>query len=145
MGLDLSCLDMTIKMGSYTSVHTQRIGFLKAEAKRFRSLGMTAEADRILRSIRAQGGIDYDAVHKNLRPILHPGLYAFVHHSDYDGVWTSDESSQILDAMAQLESFLPHITELRPYLTKNKKRRTVYHLEPILRLSRSTGEDVHFV
>lgn len=128
-----------MRMGSYSSVHAQRIGFLKAEARRFRSIGMRDQAARIMSCIR-RDDIDYGAVLQRLSTVLHEGTLAFVCHSDCYGVWTTDEASAILDAISDLRSFLLHVSELRPYMTDSG----AYHLEPILRLSSDTRLPIIF-
>lgn len=139
MGLDLLCGRSMIKMGSYSSVHAQRIGFLKAEARRFKSIGMKDHAKRILSCIRGDE-IDYAAVQRTLSRMIHQGTFIFVLHSDHDGEWTSGEASAILEAISELRSFLVNMPELRPYMTGNG----TYHLEPILRLSSQTGLPILF-
>jgi len=128
-----------IRMGSYSSVHAQRIGFLKAEARRFRSIGMKDQAKRIMSCIRGDE-IDYAAVQRTLSRMIHQGTFIFVLHSDHDGEWTAGEASVILEAISELRSFLGNVSELRPWMMGNG----TYHLEPILRLSSQTGLPILF-
>lgn len=142
MGLDLSCGDMIIKMGSYSSVHQQRVGMLKAEAKRFKSLGMKAKAAKILQCITNSGDINYRMLKRELKTILHTGVFTFV--DDEKEEWMSEDASSILEAINQLRNTFPYIEELQDHLIENIGRKKMYHLEPILQMSVEWNQPIHF-
>lgn len=142
MGLDLVCGRYGTRMGSYTGVHRQRIGILRAEAMYRLTRGSSDEAALIRGAIvEKDGSIDYRYVRTRLRECLPTGVFAFVYHSDFDGEWTPDEASSILQDLVRLRPYLKEVPELVPYLDKDDR----YHLEPILRASIETGVAIGFV
>jgi len=140
MGLDIRCIDTFVRVGSYSGVHIQRIGFLRAEALRLREEDRHEEADRVLACIRSASEIHYDLVLR-LKNVLLPGTYAFVYHSDCDGSWEADEAEAILDALGRFRPFLRAIPEFKDRLDEEDR----YYLEDILSLSVRTGEFIYFM
>lgn len=140
MGLDIVCRGTSVRVGSYSGVHLQRIGFLRAEALRLREEDRHEEADRVLACIRSASEIHYDLV-RGLEKVLLPGTYAFVYHSDCDGSWDADDAAAILEALGRFRLFLRAIPEFKHRLDGKDR----YYLEDILSLSVRTGEFIYFM
>jgi hypothetical protein len=152
MGLDLYCGEEYARAGSYSIVHAQRNGLLRAYILYLREStpSGTTEFDRALakvenrrlanfleKAVEEKKGVDYNIMAK-LHDKIHPGVHAFIYHSDCDGVWMSHECRQILDALCRLRSYLSRIPEI--YLDDAGN----FYLHNILIHSVETGQDIRF-
>lgn len=135
MGLLLFCGNMSIKMGSYSSVHIQRVGLIKAyilylketipSSSNAMDNALQAVANRRLASklgtILVQGGYCPSLDTTRLRALkadMHGGIFSFVYHSDCDGSWNPAAAASIQRALHLLRPYLKRVEELRGYLDK---------------------------
>jgi len=152
MGLDLYCGEEYARAGSYSTVHTQRNGLLRAYILYLRESipSGSSEFDRALikvdnrrlansleNAVEEKEGVNYSILAK-LHKKIHPGIQAFIYHSDCDGVWMSHECRQILDILHRLHSYLARIPEI--YLDDAGN----FYLHNILTHSVETGQDIRF-
>jgi hypothetical protein len=152
MGLDLFCGEEYARAGSYSIVHVQRNALLRAYILYLRESTPTGktEFDRALEGVENRrlvnslenavvdkDGVDYDILDK-LQHRIHPGIYAFIYHSDCDGIWTPDECKQILEILHPLHPYLARIPEM--YVDDSGH----FYLHSILSYSVETGQDIRF-
>lgn len=137
MGLEIYCGDISMKVGSYSEVHRQRVGWLKAEAMRLDEQGEYDQAQLVYECFRNHE-IFYGKL-KQIRKIVLPGSWAFVHHSDCEGTWESHEAQQILEAIETMRNYLQRTRECSVRFHDNQ-----YYLERVLRCSAYTGQTIEF-
>jgi len=142
MGLSIVCGDITVKVGNYSTVHEQRTGWIRAEAKRHESVGRTHESQTILKTIE-DDNINYNnLVYLNSNFLL-DGTKEFIYHSDCSGYWTPRHSQLMLDAIDRLRPFLIETKECGSPLYMNSLTHQ-YYLENILRESVEKNENIFF-
>jgi len=134
MGLDIYCDKESIKVGSYSNVDKIKKEWIKAYIDYLNEINET-ELANLLYEVIKDDNINYLLFN---RIVLDFGLKSFVSHSDYDGIWTSNEAESILDTL----------NIIKPYLIKynnyNFGPGNIYYLEPVLKESRDTGIDITF-
>ena len=155
MGLDLFCDDEHTRMGSYSYVHVQRKALLDAYILYLReSEGTgTTEYDRALTSVKNrrlannletalckddEDSINYQVLGK-LEKEIHPGIFAFVYHSDCDGIWSVRDATDILAALHLLRPYFHRIPKLFQECEND-----AYYLERILRVSIAQESEIRF-
>jgi len=133
MGLDAFCNGLSVRVGSYSTVQEQRVGWIKAEALR-----QPESADKILAVLTKEGGIDYEAFDNLPCDLLLVGTRAFVYHSDCDGEWTAEESEWILEAIDTLPLADTKECGSQWFMTADGE----YYLSALFRESVKSGERV---
>lgn len=145
MGLDLECGGESMKMGSYTSVHRQRIGLMLATIARAKATGDHRGA-KLLRSAisRDNREINYTVI-KRISPYFEmdtKGLFCFIDRSDCQGCWSDSDAESIMIWLRNLHPWTPQIEELESFIDPVTGE---YHLEFIFKRSVETGEPVFCV
>lgn len=137
MGLLLLCGEVAVKMGSYSSVHTERRRWIEAYNK---WLGTLEDKESELTLTTADGDslseLDYhivetlDTVNIEVIPVLE-GLQRFVVHSDCEGRWSTYDAQSILDTLDSLKRFLCDEDEDEYYLEGILKYSVEHHADII--------------
>jgi hypothetical protein len=136
MGLDLVCNNISIKMGSYSSVHRIRQHWIQAYIQVHKN---EVQGIEMLEKTIEKEDIDYELFSKvSLDCGNFQALCYFVYHSDSDGIWTWQESAYILTLLNSIKNVLKTI-EPENFYDDEK-----YYLEEILNESWKTESDITF-
>lgn len=142
MGLSIFCGEMNMKVGNYSTVHEQRTGWLRAEAKRHESVGRRYEAKAIFNVIK-NNEIDYSLLAYLNDNFLLDGTKEFIYHSDCEGYWTPQHCQLILEAIDRLRPFLRDTKECGCPLYMHSLTNQ-YYLENILNESVKSSNNIYF-
>lgn len=153
MGLDLCCGSVSIRVGSYSSVHRVRnyliqsiINYLKATSENKSNNNLCDLVDisakkellELLDKVIVDDDINYDKlenVQMELSLINLNGFTCFINHSDCDGMIDSTDA----------DDFIKTLNIVKDYMDKSYYHEDdEFYLKEIFEESSNTGEDIWF-
>lgn len=110
MGLDLYCGDVSVRVGSYSTVHVIRnfmikllVFWLAHGSHNLSSENVQRLTELFQEMVRNDYDVDYVYIEKNLQTLTREftrlgwlGLFNWIFHSDCDGTFSSDDSKEVL-------------------------------------------------
>lgn len=141
MGLDLECGNISIRVGSYSTVHDVRkylletiINYIKF-SNNFEDIIKEILLDEIS-NVFSNDKIDYEKFDGLLMAYELDGFNCFINHSDYNGMIESIEAKKFIDLCDKLNNYFD---KNNIYYRNNK-----FYLYDIFKYSSQTGDDIYF-
>ncbi len=153
MGLDLCCGSVSVRVGSYSSVHRVRnyliqsiINYLKATSENesnnnlYDLVNISAKKEllELLGKVIIDDEINYDNLEKiqmELSLINLNGFTCFINHSDYDGMIDSSDADDFIKTLDIVKDYM----DTSCYHEDNE-----FYLKEIFEESSKTGETIWF-